>query len=423
MPARSPDIPKTPAARDAAAEVRERFERLLAAGVAITSEHSLDDVLARVVDLARAVVGARYAALGVLGEDGTTVTKFCTSGISAEARERIGALPTGRGVLGLLMREAKPVRIARIEDHPHSSGFPPNHPPMGAFLGVPILSRSTVYGNLYLAEKIGADEFSAEDERIAVLLAAQAAASIENARLFEESRSLLDQVRMMQRQRDQFFAMINHELRNALTGVFGWAEQLVRSKNPVTSDRATREVYEAAERTITLMNNLLDLSRLDASKVQAVFRDTHLESVVTRAVAMVQPAADAKPVLLRIELPEPVPACRTDGLRLGQIIHNLLTNAVRHSHADDEVRVKVEETTDELYVHVIDRGAGIPLEDQVKIFEPFIRHDPDSGLGSGLGLPVSRRLAELLGGRLTVSSALGRGATFTLALPRTPPAG
>jgi adenylate cyclase len=294
---------------------------------------------------------------------------------------------------------------------------------MGSLLGVPILSASAVYGNLYLTDKLGADEFSAEDERIAVLLAAQAAAAIENARLFEESRSLLDQVRMMQRQRDQFFAMINHELRNALTGVFGWAEQLVRSKNPLTSDRATREVYEAAERTITLMNNLLDLSRLDASKVQAVFRDTRLDAVIARAVAMVQPAADAKPVLLRTELPDPLPACRTDGLRLGQIIHNLLTNAVRHSHAEDEVRVRMEETAEELLIHVIDRGAGIPLEDQAKIFEPFIRHDPESGLGSGLGLPVSRRLAELLGGRLTVSSALGRGATFTLALPRTPPAG
>jgi signal transduction histidine kinase len=423
VPAGGPRIPPTAAARDAAAEVQERFERLLAVGIAITSEHTLDEVLKRVVDSARAVVGARYAALGVRAEDGPSLQAFYTSGLAPGDAERMGPPPSGHGLLGVLIRAARPIRVPDIARHPQSSGFPPGHPPMTSFLGVPILARGRVFGDLYLTDKVGAAEFSAEDERMAVLLATQAAAAIENARLFEESSSLLERVRTMQRQRDQFFAMINHELRNALTGVFGWAEQLVRAKTPGTSERATREVYEAAERTITLMNNLLDLSRLDASKVQAVFRDTRIETVVARAVATVQPAADAKPVLLRVELPEPAPLVRTDGLRLGQIVHNLLTNAVRHSRPEETVRVVVEETTDELSIHVIDRGPGIPLEDQQRIFEPFIRHDPDSGLGSGLGLPVSRRLAELLGGRLTLSSAMGRGATFSVSLPRTPPTG
>ncbi len=244
--------------------------------------------------------------------------------------------------------------------------------------------------------------------------------AVENARLYEETTRLLTKLQTLQRQRDQFFAMINHELRNALTGVFGWAEQLLRGKSEVAVQRAAREVYESAERPIALMNNLLDLSRLDAGKVQAIFRDTEIDPVVQHAISAIMPSADAKRLTLRVEALQQVPIIRTDALRLEQILVNLLSNAVKHSRPGEDIVVRCETTVDELMIHVIDRGPGISAEHQAKIFEPFVRVDPDTGLGSGLGLPVSRRMAELLGGRLTVSSALGRGATFTIALPRTP---
>lgn len=420
MPAR-PTTDRSGTTPPAADEVRERFERLLAAGVSLASERTLAGVLRRVVDSARDVVGARFAALGVIGDDGRSLVTFEVSGLTAEQRTAIGAPPTGQGLLGVMLREGHPLRINNIAEHPLRHGFPANHPPMTSFLGVPIVGRSRVLGNLYMTDKIGADGFSDEDERIAVLLAGQAAAAIESTRLLEETAALLEQVQSMQRQRDQFFAMINHELRNALTGVFGWAEQLVRTKNAAATSRAGREVFEAAERTITLMNNLLDLSRLDASKVQAVFKDTRLDEVISKVIATVQPSADAKQIELRVELPDPTPVVRTDGLRLGQILHNLITNALRHSASGEVIRVKVEPTTEEVRIMVIDRGPGIPHEDQARIFEPFIRHDPESGLGSGLGLPVSRRLADLLGGRLNVHSVLGAGATFTVTLPRKAP--
>src|SRR2546422_6873965 len=212
--------------------VRQRFERLLSAGVEIFSEHSLERVLQRVVDSAREVVGARYAALGVLSPDGTSLVQFVTSGISQAGRERIGDLPRGRGLLGLVIREPAPIRTADINRHPQRYGFPPHHPPMRSFLGVPVVAREKVFGNLYLTEKIGAGEFSVEDEAIAVLLAASTAVAVENARLHEASQDLLGQVRIMQRQRDLFFAMMNHELRNALTGVYGWAERLGQGEAP-----------------------------------------------------------------------------------------------------------------------------------------------------------------------------------------------
>lgn len=398
--------------------VRERFERLLAAGITIAAEHSTDTVLQRIVESARTVVGARYAALGVIGEDRETLTRFETVGLSREEHEAIGALPSGHGLLGVLIRDAKPVRIPRISKDTRRFGFPPNHPPMESFLGVPIVGRQQVYGNLYLTEKIGAEEFSDEDERIAVLLAAQAATAIETARLIERQDGLVAQLQTLQRQRDQFFAMMNHELRNALTGVYGWAEQLLRARNDAAAKRAGTEVYESAERTITLLNNLLDLSRLDAGKAQPMFHDVWLGDVIVRAVSHVGPAAEARGVTLRQELQSSPVQLHTDPLRLEQVLINLLTNAIRHSPPKEAIVIRVEAATpDEVHLSVSDRGNGIAQADQAKIFEPYIRVDPESGLGSGLGLPVSRRLTELLGGRLTVHSDLGKGATFTIILP------
>jgi len=399
--------------------IRERFERLLAAGVAIFSRHDLNHVLQEVVDAAREVVGARYAALGVLGQDGEGLVQFVTSGIDAELRARIGDAPRGRGLLGHVIREAKPVRTSDLNRHPQRYGFPPHHPPMTSFLGVPVKGRTGVFGNLYLTEKIGAPEFSDEDEAIAVLLASQAAVAVENARLYGESEQLLGQIRAMQRQRDLFFAMMNHELRNSLTGVYGWAERLVRRKTPEISEQAAREVYEASERTITLLNNFLDLMRLDAGKVQPVIREVDVRGALQRAAATSEPAAAAKQLHLSIWANGAPPSVRTDPVRLEQILMNLLSNAIRHSPERASIDMKAEASGNggPVAFFVVDHGPGVPLELRDRIFEPFERFDPQSGHGTGLGLPISRRLAEALGGTLTVEETEGGGATFILKLP------
>ncbi len=384
-----------------------RFEQLLQAGIEIAHEHELDAVLRKIVESAQVVVGAKYVALGVIGPDGTTLSRFETIGINEEQMRAIGPFPVGHGILGVIIKEGRPLRIPRISQHPGSVGFPAHHPPMETLLGVPIKGREHIYGDLYMSEKVDGGDFTEDDERIAVLLAAQAAAAIESAQLLESLQTL-------HRQRDQFFAMINHELRNALTGVYGWAEQLLRAKSPASAERAGREVYESAERTIALLNNLLDLSRLDAGKVQTVYRRARLADIIERAIGQVRTRADAKQIAIRTELADVPETLETDALRLEQIVGNLLSNAVRHGPDGEDIVVRAERLGPELLIHVIDRGKGIAQEDQPLIFEPYIRVDPESGIGSGLGLPVSRRMAELLGGRLSVSSDPGKGATFTL---------
>ena len=165
----------------------DRLRVLVNAGIALSSELSLAALLQRIVETAAELTGAHYAALGVIDKSGQALEQFLTTGIDSEAHAAIGELPHGRGILGVLIRDAQPLRLHEIADDPRSVGFPPNHPPMKSFLGVPIVLRGVAYGNLYLTEKEGGQDFTDEDTELSQLLAAQAAVAIENARLYESS--------------------------------------------------------------------------------------------------------------------------------------------------------------------------------------------------------------------------------------------
>jgi signal transduction histidine kinase len=170
---------------------RERessFQGLVEAGIAISSELTLDGLLQLLVESAAELTGARYAALGVIDSAGRELERFITHGVDPETHAAIGDLPRGRGILGVLIRDVRPLRLHDIADDNRSVGFPPHHPPMKTFLGVPIVLRGVAYGNLYLTEKAEGADFTAEDEELVTLLASQAAVAIENARLYESSR-------------------------------------------------------------------------------------------------------------------------------------------------------------------------------------------------------------------------------------------
>jgi signal transduction histidine kinase len=164
-----------------------RLRGLLRANQVITGDLALPMVLRRIADAARELVGARYAALGVIGPDGDLV-EFVHVGVPADVVKEIGPLPQGKGLLGVLIEDPQPIRLRRIDDDPRSSGFPAGHPPMASFLGVPIRIRDEVFGNLYLTDSTRG-QFSAEDAELATALAATAAAAIDNARLYQAARS------------------------------------------------------------------------------------------------------------------------------------------------------------------------------------------------------------------------------------------
>lgn len=173
---------------DAVRGTRDRVHSLLEAVLSVGRELDLPQVLQRIVEAAVVLVDAEYGALGVIGDDGR-LSRFIPVGMDEERIEAIGPLPSGHGLLGELIRHPEPLRVPDLSRHPGSSGFPPHHPPMRTFLGVPIRVREEVFGNLYLTEKRGGREFDAEDETVLSTLAVAAGVAIENARLYEQARN------------------------------------------------------------------------------------------------------------------------------------------------------------------------------------------------------------------------------------------
>ncbi|GAB2909719.1 GAF domain-containing sensor histidine kinase [Streptomyces heilongjiangensis] len=173
---------------DAARGTRDRVHSLLEAVLSVGRELDLEQALRSIVEAAAVLVDAEYAALGVIGPDGKRLSAFHTVGVSEEEIARIGPFPEGHGILGELIRHPEPLRLAKLSDHPSSYGFPPHHPPMNTFLGVPIRVRDQVFGNLYLTEKRGGAQFDEEDVSVTLTLAVAAGVAIDNARLYAESR-------------------------------------------------------------------------------------------------------------------------------------------------------------------------------------------------------------------------------------------
>lgn len=397
-----------------------RLERLLSASLMLATEVSLDHLLQKVTEIAVDLIGARYAALGVLAQDGRLLESFTTTGLTAEERARIGPLPKGHGILGLVIREATVVRLPDLAKHPDSFGFPPHHPPMHSFLGVPIIGRRGVFGNLYLTEKLGGGHFTEEDEYIALLLAAQAAAAVENARLHGESARLIDEVQQLQRARERFFAMINHELRNAIAGVYGWAEMLVRRKDPGEVPRAAYEVLDSAGQAASLINDLLDLSRLDEHRLKPNVQSLDPVAVARRAVRHVTPAAVAREISIDVIAEDRSITLHTDSMRVEQILGNVLNNAVRHAPTASGVRIRIWADGGWVIYQVEDDGPGVPVTELESIFDIYVTKAGEEARGMGLGLPLSRRLARLLDGDLYAEANPGGGGRFVLRLPQDP---
>ena len=397
--------------------MQERLRQLEAATAALITDVSLGEVLRRAVQVAAQVIGSRYAAIGMMGPSGRALESFTTFGIDGELEARLGPPPSGHGILGLVMREARPIRLEDLTKHPDSHGFPSHHPVMHSFLGVPIVGRRGVIGNLYVTEKVGAKQFTDEDEDIAILLAARTAAAVENARHHEESARLLEEVQQLHRARERFFAMVNHELRNALSAVYGWSEMLVRKRDPATVPRAAFEVLDSARLAVGLINDLLDLSRLDEDRLRPDIREVEPASVARRAVLRVTPAAELKGIALDVVSRPTLPNCLTDAGRLEQILMNLLGNAIKYAPERSVVRIGIARRGARVVYTVEDAGPGVPRGDEERIFDIYVTKAGEESRGLGLGLPLSRRLARLLGGELRAVARPRKGGCFILEVP------
>jgi signal transduction histidine kinase len=259
-----------------------RLRAVWAAGIAVTSELSLGALLKRLLETATELTEARYAALGILEPGGMRLERFVTHGVDAAVEAAIGSPPQGRGILGALIRDAIPLRLHDLTEDRRSVGFPPGHPEMHSFLGVPIILRGVAYGNLYLTEKAGGADFTEEDEELVTLLAAQAAVAIENARLYEaattwavrlESLNEVTNALATETDLERLLDLVARRLRELL------AARVVTVLLPSGSDEL--EIAAAAgEDEAELVGERIPRSRSKSGRVLAERRSERVDSVL-----------------------------------------------------------------------------------------------------------------------------------------------
>jgi len=401
---------------------------LHAAEVAVASDLELEAVLKTVADRARDLTNAEYGALGVLSPDGDALERFITSGIDEEQRERMGGPPKGLGLLGAVTDATEPIRVHNVASDPRAAGIPGAHPGMTSFLGVPIRIGDRTFGNLYLTNKEGGEAFSERDEMIVSMLAAQAAVSIENARQFRTLKRLLDELRATQQQRDRFYAFVNHDLRNACSGVLMWSERLLAETKGGARD-IPEKIKRGSEHAMRLVQDVLDLESLSQGRLETWPRMIVVNDLLQAAMDGIHPEAEGKSMRLRLKRNRRTLRVVADPDRVLQIVTNLLSNAIKYAPDGTDVRIAaelrregpagVEEAERWVAVGVTDHGPGILQKDQERIFGEYQKGGSGRNArgGMGIGLTLSRRLAEYMGGALTLESEFGKGATFTLWMP------
>ena len=325
------------------------LRQLLDAVQSVASDLDLPSMLRRITQSAVDLVDARYGALGVLDESKTRLGQFITIGIDDEGRHAIGHLPTGHGILGLLISDAKPLRLPDLSEHPASSGFPPNHPPMTSFLGVPIRVRDEVFGNLYLTDKVSGEVFTDIDEELVVGLAGAAGVAIENARLSERVRTLAlteDRERIA---RDLHDTVIQRLFATGMS--LQSTGRLVRTDTTAAIARIEQAVDD------------LDVTIKDIRT--AIFGlEQHASAVAglrTEILAVARDAVAALGFEPRVMLDGPIDSTvpHDVGEEVIATLREALSNVARHAQAT-AVDVEVA-ATDDLVVRVCDNGRGMAL--------------------------------------------------------------
>lgn len=370
------------------------LDAIHAAAITITSELSLPVVLNRIVELARELVGARYAALGIPDPNGRYLVQFITSGMSSDEHLKIGKLPAGRGLLGALLEpEARPIRIPSIPADPRAAGFPEHHPAMESFLGVPIRSRGKLLGNLYLTEKVGAAEFSELDQKMIEVLAGYAAVAIENARLHQQVQRLA-----ILEERERIGMDLHDGIIQSIYAVGLMLEHTGYLLDDGEDDLAGERLDEAIEGLNMIIkdirNYILDLR-------PARFEGTNLSAAISLLIREFQANTLAE-VHLRCDPAVDQHLDEQVAMAAFHIVQEALANAAKHAAAT-HLEVDLDLRERDLIVMVRDNGRG---------FDP-----QESNHRLGHGLSNMKLRARSVSGDMEMSSQPGGGTEIVARLP------
>jgi signal transduction histidine kinase len=372
----------------------DRDRRLIDAGMVLASERSLEAVLQRIVELAVELTGARYGALGVLTPDGEAIEEFVTVGITPEERAAIGDPPVGHGLLGELIRDPRPMRIADITADPRSVGFPPHHPPMTSLLGAPVRGRGTIFGNIYLTDKEGAEVFDDEDERVLVVLATQAAVAVENARLTEETQQRGRELQRLQVLEER--ERIGKELHDGvIQSLFAVGMNLQAMAAASDDDEQTRRLERAVD---DVDRAIRDLRNYIFGLRPGILADRQLDQAIKELASEFEVRSG---VLTVVEVDaESAAVLASRAGDVVQLVRESLSNIRRHGAATT-CRVSLGRGETGFLLEVDDDGRGF-----------------DVAMTSwGMGLRNLRERVESMGGALEIRSTPGEGTTVRASLP------
>ncbi len=387
------------------AEIERRafqLETLNAAAISLITELDMGVVLQKVVDLSRELVASRYGALAVLNEDGSGVEQFITSGISSEERKTIGSAPVGKGILGILMHKGQPLILESITKHEDSRGFPKNHPEMNSLLGVPIHTKGKVIGDLYLADKLSANNdivegstaYTGDDKKVLEMFATQAAIAIENARLYRQIQQLA-----ILEERQRFGMDLHDGVIQSIYAVGLMLEDIQRriKVDPENSIEGISTAIRSLNTAISdIRNYILDL-RPQHFKGRDVLQGVEELARALRANTFMNVHVNVKDVDSRRLNPE-----QTVGIL--HIAQEALANVQKHAHATDvDILLRFEER--ELILEILDNGVSI---------EPSALQ-----ISKGNGLKNMRERTSSLGGRIEIAPREVGGTKVILTAPIT----
>jgi signal transduction histidine kinase len=414
--------------RDLLRQRAEESEALHVLGLAANRTLDPDEVLTLVARFTRTLLGAHYVTVNTLAEG--RIRTVAAVGLHAGA-------PADDPFAARVADARKPLTLQA-----DASGAVPEayHAAEGmrVGLGVPLALFGETFGALVIGYRRPYD-LAPRDTRLALTLAGHAAVAISNARLHgalaqrtREMERANEELRWTTEAKDRFFASMSHELRTPLNSILGYQSLLLEGvvgDVPAPARSFLERAHRSTRTLLNLVNDVLDLSKLQAGKLELVVVPARMRAIVEEALATIEPLAAARRIAVEVEPWPPLPAVHTDADRVRQILINLLSNAVKFT---DEGRVTVSAAHGDgagpgagdgashgwVELRVADTGPGIAEENQERIFHEFEQIVGATARGgTGLGLPISRKLARLLGGDLTVESALGHGSTFILRLP------
>jgi signal transduction histidine kinase len=409
-------------------------------GQEIAAQVAHAPTLRLIVDRARRLLDGDLSLLALRERSGD---QFTVQAYSGEVTEALAALRfrAGQGVGGRVAATGRPMIVgdyrAELPDSPFAEIVDETH--IRSQVAVPLTVHGVILGVLYVSSRIP-HRFGEEDQVLLAALGDQAAIAIENARLYEDvrrhaedletkvevrTRELQEANRRLEgasQHKSQFLANMSHELRTPLNAILGYTELVldqIYGPVPERIDEVLRRVQHSARHLLGLINDILDLSKIEAGELRLSLNDYSMAEVVQTAVTAVEALAAEKQLMLKVSVSPDLPPGRGDDRRITQVLLNLVGNAIKFTEAG-EINVAVRASDGEFLVSVRDTGPGIAAADQRKIFEEFHQVDSSSTRskgGTGLGLSIARQIIDLHGGRMWVESDVGEGSTFSFSLP------